>query len=340
MSIEERRAALGKLETKDNVRLFSLFLADRPGLPTKLAGDVISIVHEHLAAIGRVDRWGVVLYTRGGDPLVPLRLVNLIREYCEEFVAYVPFRCHSAGTMICLGADLVYMSPLGELSPIDPTVQSPLIPKIDGSSVPVGIEDVISYLELADGGSGLTDQDVKAQVFLKLADSLGPIALGNINRTYLGIRALANELLSIRKGETISESDRADLIDSFTTKLYFHDRPICRKEARKIGMNFVAESDNERDDLLLTLLDLYSSDLQIQRPFNPSECIQGDGPEEVEIDRAYIESQSVAHSFNNRGNITRLPQPPKNVPPGVDIPDFAVRWTCQEWIKLDDGSDG
>ena len=317
MGNNERRAVLEELEARDGVRVFSLFLGDRPGLETRLASDAVSIVHQHLMEIGRADRLGVVLYTRGGDTMVPLRVVNLLREYCGVLVVYVPYRCHSAGTMICLGADHVYMSPLGELSPIDPSVQSPFIPKVDGNNVAIGIEDVISYLELAENRSGLTDQDVKAQVFLKLAEKLGPIALGSINRTYLGIRSLANELLSMRaSGKAIAEPDGATLIDYLTTKLYFHDRPICRKETTKIGMSFVEEPDEERDELLLRLFALYSDDLQLQRPFNPLECMQGEEPEEVSIRRAYIESLQLCHAFTNHGTVSRVTQPPPNVPPG------------------------
>ncbi|MBU0734226.1 MAG: hypothetical protein KKG10_08760, partial [Proteobacteria bacterium] len=46
----------------------------------------------------------------------------MLREFCEKLAVLVPFRAHSAGTTLALGADEIVMGPLGELGPVDPSV--------------------------------------------------------------------------------------------------------------------------------------------------------------------------------------------------------------------------
>lgn len=92
-----------------------------PDLATMIASDAIRPFYEHLEGIGYQDRIDLFLYSRGGDTNIPLRLVRLVREHCKFFSVLVPFRAHSAATMICLGADEIVMGKMGEISPVDPT---------------------------------------------------------------------------------------------------------------------------------------------------------------------------------------------------------------------------
>jgi len=333
MSVIKRIEALEALEKSQDMRAVVLYLGDRQHLPTKLAPDIVRVMNEHLRSIGRVPRLGLVLYTRGGDTLVPLRLVSLIREYCEEFFVYVPFRAHSAGTMICLGADQVFMSQLGELSPIDPSIDSPLNPVVEGHRVDVGIEDVIAYLDLARNQAKIRKQRLFIQVFTRLVDHIHPLALGRVNRGYLGIRSLAEALLKCRTADMLNPKSRQRFLDNLTTKLYFHARPITRSEASEIGMRFVAKPDSEVDRLLLQLHDVYRHDLLLESPFSPDAILAEQGAGNVVCEAAYVESRAVSHAFVFSGTITEMKQPPPNVPPGIDIPSAAVRWTLTSWQR-------
>ncbi len=336
MGRNERRAAYAALERHDNMEAICLFLGDRANVETKLASDIVPLIHEHLEGLGSPKRLGLVLFARGGVTPVPLRVVELCREYCTEFLVYVPYRAHSAATMICLGADTVYMSPLGELSPIDPTVTSPLIPKVDGKDVGIGIEDVISFLELAEERGGLSDQDVMAKVFLHLSEAVGPTVLGNINRTSHGIRAIANQLLDLRTNKSeLNAHVRKDLIEALTSKLYFHDRPICRREAVDIGMKFVAEKDVDRDRLMLDVYRTYASDLNLSRPFIPS-LVESETSKEIVVPGAYLESKNLSHAFIFGGSVISIGQLPPGVPADADVPRVGINWRSKEWQLTED----
>jgi ClpP class serine protease len=73
-----------------------------------------------------VQQAQLYLYTRGGNTLAAWTLVNLIRNFCKDFEVIVPFNCHSAGTLISLGANRIVMTKQATLGPIDPSVNGPL----------------------------------------------------------------------------------------------------------------------------------------------------------------------------------------------------------------------
>src|SRR6185503_21318045 len=51
---------------------------------------------DQLNAHGKQQALDLVLFTHGGDAEAPLRIVNLIREYCDSFSLLVPYRALSA----------------------------------------------------------------------------------------------------------------------------------------------------------------------------------------------------------------------------------------------------
>lgn len=98
----------------------------------------------------------VFLYTPGGDALAAYGICNLLRQFTESYSVIVPYKALSAGTLITLGANSIIMTKGGLLSPIDPSVQAPLGPRVPipgmpnaQATVPVNVEDVIGFHKLA-----------------------------------------------------------------------------------------------------------------------------------------------------------------------------------------------
>ena len=160
---------------------------------TQIAEDAVPLLYRHLleVAADRGDRKRVdlFLYSRGGDVSVPWRVVSVIREFCDEFNVLIPYRCHSAATMICLGADQIVMGKKAELSPIDPTLNR--VTGGSGAPAAISVEDVSSYVSFMRETAGITDQAAIAQVIGQLAGHIGPLALGSVNRQYSHIRLVA-----------------------------------------------------------------------------------------------------------------------------------------------------
>ena len=78
---------------------------DRAGLETQIHTEILDFFIEHLDKIGTVPKISLVLYTRGGQTLAGWSIANLMLQFCEEFEVIIPSKCHSAGTLITLGAN-------------------------------------------------------------------------------------------------------------------------------------------------------------------------------------------------------------------------------------------
>jgi len=61
----------------------------------------------------------LALVTYGGSADSAYRIARYSQNYFKDFIVYVPSACKSAGTLIALGASKIYMSPFGELGPLD-----------------------------------------------------------------------------------------------------------------------------------------------------------------------------------------------------------------------------
>src|SRR5690606_10949945 len=124
------------------------------------------------------------LYSRGGDTTVPWRIASMIREFCEEFNVIIPYKAHSAATLISLGADNIIMAPKGELGPVDPTFKK-------SPTEEASVEDVKSYVEFIKKRAGITDQMALANNISLLTTKIDPLMIGRIQRTDNHIKYVA-----------------------------------------------------------------------------------------------------------------------------------------------------
>lgn len=270
-----------KIEEKRGSKVITYITSDRQGpVNARVAMDIIPIISEQLRKIGKVEKIDLFLYTAGGDTMVPWRLVSMIREYCDIFSVIVPYKAHSAGTMIALGADEIVMSDLSEISPIDPStanVFNPTDPINPQNKIPISVEDVIAYFDLAKNKFGIkTDEDL-TKIFNKFMESnpqIHPLALGNVNRTHNLIRLLAKRLLKSHK-DPIKDEQIEKIVEAFTEKLYSHMYFIGRKEAKEdLGVKSVVEADAELSGLMSQLYMQYQAEMELGNPiWNPEDEI-------------------------------------------------------------------
>src|SRR5690606_18510969 len=89
--------------------------------------DVIAF-YEILKNNRKKDKLYLFIKSSGGSGEASLRIVNLLRKYYKEIVAFIPLDCASAATMLALGADLIKMGPLAYLTAIDTSITHHLSP--------------------------------------------------------------------------------------------------------------------------------------------------------------------------------------------------------------------
>ena len=69
--------------------------------------------------VGRGDKIELLLYSPGGHPEIAYQVMKFLRGRYTTVNVIVPLGAKSAATLMCLGADKIYMGELAELGPID-----------------------------------------------------------------------------------------------------------------------------------------------------------------------------------------------------------------------------
>ncbi len=303
---KERKALYEKLATARESKVITYITGDRQNLETQIAQDAVSLFGNLLDNYEGTKKISLFLYTQGGDTLAAWSLVNLLREFCEELEIIIPAKCQSSGTLICLGADKIVMTKQSTLGPIDPSVNSPLNPRIPGAPeqarMPVSVEDIAGFFDLAKKEGELKTEDNISKVFMKLADNVHPLALGKVSRARSQIQELAKKLLQ-------NHTDDVDKIDKIVKILCSeagsHDYTIHRTEARKsLGLSIETPSMPLYELIKEIYLDI-REELKLGEPFNPA-TITG----EYVVTRAMAESQSNGgYHLIKRGTISQVPMP-------------------------------
>jgi Serine dehydrogenase proteinase len=277
MARQERVAAIQALQAeRDGNIVLAYVTSTRPNYESHMAMDVVPILYEHLAAIQtppEETKIDLFLSSNGGDGVVPWKLVTLIREFCSEFNVLVPHRAFSAATLTCLGADSVVMHPMGMLGPTDPTVTNdfnPTDPHAQGRLLGISVEDVASYIALVKEDVGIHHEDELVKAFLKLAEKVHPLALGNVKRHTLQSQMMGAKLLRSRAADSLEDHEIKEIIQKLTSELFFHGHPINRSEARHdIGLSFVQDAAAEVREKMWDLYTLYAEENLLNEEWMP-----------------------------------------------------------------------
>jgi hypothetical protein len=340
MALEKRKEIIEKLEKAINARILTLVTGDRMGMETRIAPDILPLVSEHISHIGSQDELALFIYTPGGDTIAGWGLVNLLRQYCKKLKVLVPFRSLSCGTLISLGADEIVMGKHGLLSPIDPSVASPFNPTAPApagqlSLLPVSVEDMIGFLDLARKEIGLKDEASLVQLLKTLSDKVHPLALGAVYRAREQSGTLAKRLLSIH---TQDETKVNKIVDQLTRELPTHNYLIGRSEAQEIGLKII-EPDNKIETLMWSLYKEYEDWLKITSPASTELDLGEEDKKNVRYERAAVESMDnsvlLQHIFVTDKFVfkTMAPHPSSDKP----VQQILERLLYQGWVIQRDG---
>ena len=304
---DKRKPILQKIEKERSSSVLLYATGDRPGMETQLSPEVVDLFVDHLDALWPCKKLSLILYTSGGNTGAAWHIINLLRTFCEELEIIVPLKAHSAGTLMCLGADNIVMTKQATLGPIDPSLSGPLNPEVPGGSpnqrAPVSVEAVQGYLDVVQNTLGIEDPEFLTQVWTHLADKIHPLVLGQIFRSRAQIRDLAQKLL---KHQDIDEERRTAIVEFLCSESGSHDHTINRREARELG--FVIEKPSDKFySILKTLHQSLLETLELRVPYNPDTVLAGKNKAKYAARRALIESvQHGSHQFVSEGEITRL----------------------------------
>jgi len=340
MSLKKRKSLIARIEKERGSKILCYLTGDRRGLETRIHPEIQTMFYKHLQAC-QGDKIDLFLYSTGGVTMAAWGIVSLIREFCKTFSVIVPFKAYSTATLICLGADQIVMGKLGQLGPVDPTVQmvfNPPAPGRPGQVLPISVEEVASFFDLAKDARflGLKSEAALGDVLKQLTAHVHPLALGSVYRATEQIRLISKRLLSthMKYEDNGPEIDR--IIEALTKTLYSHDYIINRKEAKselKLNITEAEEIGSNFERYIYELLAEYETEMELTNLFNPEALLgASDGPKNCEFRRAFIESAGRTDCFISVKEFQRVQQGPPIVPVPQKI--IQERPLKEEWEQL------
>jgi len=336
MAYNDRKALIQQIEDLRGGRtLVTIFNFDRlsepylSGISTQFYADIKEPLYRVLKQSKKRSGLDVFLYTRGGDINAVWPIVSLLREFDRHFQVLVPFKCHSSGTLVTLGAERMVLGPLSELSPIDPSTGNAFNPVDPGNAskkLSISVSDVRAYRSfILEQLNTVTIDSVKAgdlRPFIeKLTERVHPLALGNVQRVSQQIEQLAVSLLQLHGNKT---DNTAQVVDALCNRFHSHLHMINRHEAKTILGKRVEFASATLTAAMDRLLLAYEDNFQLRLTFYLHQHLQGKPEADVRYAGAVVESKIASCLFQSRAKIRQLSTVPSNVqiqvPPGQAMP--------------------
>jgi hypothetical protein len=311
-----------KIEKLRNSKLLIYITGDRPGFETQIHPEVLDYFINHLDCLKKEKKITLLLYTRGGNTLAAWSLTNLIRQFCDDFEVLIPSKAHSSGTLISLGANTIIMTKQATLGPIDPSLNSPLnpqnpqVPNNPQARLPVSVESIKGYFELAKKDLQIKDTNCIANILIGLSNQVHPLVLGDVYRSRTQIQMLARKLLL----KQIKDKKQIDKIISFLcSDSGSHDYTIYRREAKEeLGLNIEKPNDEFYQIIKETFIDI-QNEFELKKAFDTNILLGNNNQADYSCRRALIESIAGGTDvFVSEGTLlrsTQMVQQAPNIPP-------------------------
>jgi len=334
---QERKTLIKEIENLTKSRLLVYVTGDRKGLETRISSDVIPLIFKHIKRFGEVPKITLLLYTTGGITIAGYSIVNMIREFCKNLTVIVPYKALSTGTLMVLGANELIMSKMGQLGPVDPSIEHALGPRIPHPQnpvvkaiVPVNVEDVVSFFGLAKKEAKTTTEEELTKVFGTLSNSIHPLVLGAVNRSRDEIRFLAKTLLN----HHIKNQSRIDrIVKTLVEERFTHNYIIGRKEAKRVLGTSVVDVTQNLDDKIMKLFDEYSTILKLDSPFNLELELGGQNQTRSTFQRCMVECTELTHTYTTVREITKVQGADPQT--GAPLTQYSQTLIQEEWLEND-----
>jgi len=281
-----------------------------------IATDVLPVFAEHLDRIGMPENLALLLHTHGGSLDAPWPLVNMLRSHVTEngkLLVLVPEAALSAGTLIALGADEIYMDPHAFLSPVDPMRSQ----DVGGKKTQLATEDVVGYVDFVTARVGIRDQTALVEALKELTKEVPATVLGNIHRTCSLIERLSRNMLELHLTDARDRKRIEQIVDMLTHSLFTHSHLIPPREAKHvIGLgDMVRDPSRVQRRTMVRAHSFLLKEMQCREPFDPDALLRvaakpaKEGGKvalaEVQSTRALVASRYATHAFISKYRLSR-----------------------------------
>ena len=267
MSYRNRKILYRKIEEKRKRPLISYVTSIRPNLSSSMGGDAVAEIIQQIQLIPE-DKKEVdfIIISNGGDPIVALRIISMLRERFEKVSVLLPYVAYSAATILALGADEIVMHPFSNLGPIDPqltTIKRDQQGKVEQRHF--SSEDLRNFIEFIKTDVGITDQQHLISAISPLLNDVGPLQIGSAKRGQQLSLSLSEKMLNLHQTD---KNICKNIARALNSSYYHHGYAVGRKEAQQIGLSIVIP-DKELENLLWSIWTDFSQEMKANTVFDP-----------------------------------------------------------------------
>ena len=255
----EIAAKIAKLEESfGGIPCFPLLMGDS-FIDRGLVDEVFDDLRKRFDQRPEHDKLVVLLESSGGDINAAYNISQLLRRYGKERLEIViPRWAKSAATLLACSGDVIKMTPVSELGPVDPQITelNPLEDRLERFS-PLDIESTLELIrsEYAEGNKEMADALLQRLQF--------PMTLGSFKKTLDLSKQYLGALLSTRMLR--DRNDEAQEAARLLTEGYSnHGYCINLAECQKIGLEAV-EIEEPQLGMVWEIHDLSSRRLKLKR---------------------------------------------------------------------------
>lgn len=238
---------IAKLETKRKSKIFCLLHCPQDN--GHICGPTLGSLLFERQGFKNIDTLELLLHSPGGSADIAYQAVRFFRRHCKKLNVIVPLEAKSAATLMCLGADAIFMGELAELGPIDVQIQDPIekgakrISPLDEfksaeflRDYAVEILDVFTLLILRRSGISVKEAlheslHFTTEIMRPLYEQIDPLEIGEYKRALAIGGEYADRLLAMTKNPKAKAITEALLL-----KYPSHNFAIDRAEARSLGL--------------------------------------------------------------------------------------------------------
>jgi hypothetical protein len=267
MGIKERKSLYEKIEEHRERPLIAYVTSGRQGAHGNIASDAMRKVADQLFKLPQgTKKIDLLVNSLGGDGLASWRLITMIREFLGNdgyITCLVPYYAFSAGTLIAVGSNEIFMHPMASLGPVDPQI----VVRTQAGATQFAYEDLAAYTNFIREEGGLTEQPEKSSLLQSLVGEIKPSVIGASKRSSMQSIVMAEKLMKLHM--TGIDARKAENIAEKLSKSYFsHGHALSRKEASELGLK-ISKSDTVLEDLIWEVFKDFEEEMEMNEPFDP-----------------------------------------------------------------------